>query len=146
MKRKTSPGLLLLAELMLTACVCAAVVVGNIAVVRSESARYTAGAEADYAALERRYVSVFKALTIHVRGEIAEDPSFDEMNAWLQAHEASFRDAVGEDVYDGFAMTYRGGYAHSWDYGDYTDYDPNTRIWYREAQRAGGEITVVAPM
>ena len=145
MKRKTSPGLLLLAELMLTACVCAAVVVGNIAVVRSESARYTAGAEADYAALERRYVSVFKALTIHVRGEIAEDPSFDEMNAWLQAHEASFRDAVGEDVYDGFAMTYRGGYAHSWDYGDYTDYDPNTRIWYREAQRAGGEITVVAP-
>ena len=67
------------------------------------------------------------------------------MQRWLQAHEDVFREAVDKDVYDGFAMTYKGGYAHSWNYGDYSKYDPNTRPWYQQAAKAGGEPVVVAP-
>ena len=91
------------------------------------------------------YKNSFKSILIPIRDKIAEDPSFEEMQAWLQSKEEEFRYAVGADAYDGIAFTYKGGYAHSWDYGDYTNYDPNTRPWYQEAQKADGEIAVVAP-
>ena len=145
MKRKLSPPLLLAVELVLTLCVGAFLVAANLIIVRNEAEQYTSEIESDYMSLENRYVSVFKAMTIPIREEIESDPSFSEMNAWLQAREELFRDAVGENIYDGFAMTYKGGYAHSWNYGDYSDYDPGTRIWYQEAQKAAGAVTVVAP-
>ena len=145
MKKFSGSRLGLVIELVLTVCVCAAVVLTGFSAAGENASRYTAELESDYQSLEARYISVFKAMTIQVKEVLTEDPSFDEMNAWLQRHDAQFRDAVGEDIFDGFAMTYRGGYAHSWDYGDYADYDPNTRPWYQEAQKAGGEVAVVAP-
>jgi len=135
----------LILELLLTVCVCVAVVVSNINVVRNESRQYTSEIESDYRNFEDRYVSVFKAVVVPVEEMINKDPPFDEMQAWLQSHDKAFEAAVGEGVYDGLAMTYKGGYVHSWDYGDYSDYDPNTRPWYQAAQKAGGEVTVVAP-
>ena|GEM_PF-793672 len=145
MKIKTSPRFLLLTELLLTLCVCAAIAAANISIVRAEAVRYMSETAAKYAELENRYVSVFKAIVNQVSEKAAQDPSFDEMNAWLQMHDKLFAQAVGEKIYDGFAMTYKGGYAHSWNYGDYSKYDPQTRPWYQEASRAEGRVTVIAP-
>ena len=146
MKKRYSASLLvLLLELLLTlgaGCIFLAV---NISAVRIEDRQYTAQVEADYANLMDGYTSVFKALTIQVREKIAEEPDFAEMQRWLQERDTLFADAVGEKIYDGFAMTYQGGYAHSWDYGDYSQYVPESRPWYRQAQKAQGRVTIVAP-
>lgn len=144
-KKKISSRLLLAIEIVLTLSVSVGVAYSNLDVVRAEASQYTSGVAEDYADLENRYVSVFKAMTIQVKEEIGRDPSFSEMNAWLQQREELFRDAVGSKIYDGFAMTYKGGYAHSWNYGDYSHYDPSTRLWYQKAQQAGGEVAVAAP-
>ena len=136
---------MLLIELTLSLCVCAAIVAANYSIVRLEAGRYASEIMRDYAGLENRYVSVFKAIANQVREKLAKDPSFNELNAWLQARDESFREAVGKKIYDGFAVTYKNGYAHSWTYGDYSKYDPDTRIWYQEAQKAGGKVAVVAP-
>lgn len=145
MKRRPYSYIALALELVLTLCVFIAVVILMSTTVRNDANRYVSDIQTDYQNLEVRYTSVFKAMTVHVGEEIAADPTFDEMNAWLQSHDSLFSDAVGSSIYDGFAMTYKGGYAHSWNYGDYSNYDPNTRIWYREAQAANGRVTVVAP-
>ena len=137
--------LILTVELLLTLCVCIAIAFANLMVEQNQAAKYTQAAAVDYRHLAEKYLSVFKVLTVPVEEKIATDPSFDEMQRWLQAHENVFREAVDKDVYDGFAMTYKGGYAHSWDYGDYSKYDPNTRPWYQQAAKAGGEPVVVAP-
>jgi len=137
--------LILTVELLLTLCVCIAIAIANLMVEQNQAAKYTQAAAVDYRHLAEKYLSVFKVLTVPVEEKIATDPSFDEMQRWLQAHEDVFREAVDKDVYDGFAMTYKGGYAHSWNYGDYSKYDPNTRPWYQQAAKAGGEPVVVAP-
>ena len=137
--------LILTVELLLTICVCIAIAIANLMVEQNQAAKYTQAAAVDYRHLAEKYLSVFKVLTVPVEEKIATDPSFDEMQRWLQAHEDVFREAVDKDVYDGFAMTYKGGYAHSWNYGDYSKYDPNTRPWYQQAAKAGGEPVVVAP-
>ena len=136
---------MLILEIVLTLGVSAAVIGVVVTNVKESANDYVSDVSSDYQSLEEGYVSVFKAITIQVSEKIEADPTFDEMNAWLQSKDVLFGDAVGSDIYDGFAMTYKGGYAHSWDYGDYSDYDPNTRIWYQEAQRANGKITMVAP-
>ncbi len=60
--------------------------------------------------------------------------------------ESEFQEAFGGDeIYDGIAFTYKGGYAHSWNYGDYSNYDASTRPWYQQAQQADGQATIVAP-
>ena len=137
--------LILAVELLLTLCVCIAIAIANLMVEQNQAAKYTQATAVDYHHLAERYLSVFKVLTVPVKDKLATDPSFDEMQRWLQAHEDIFREAVDKDVYDGFAMTYKGGYAHSWNYGDYSKYDPNTRPWYQQAAKAGGEPVVVAP-
>ncbi len=136
---------ILVVELLLTLCICIAIAIANLVVEQNQAAKYTQATAVDYHNLAERYLSVFKVLTVPVREKIATDPSFDEMQRWLQAHEDIFREAVDKDGYDGFAMTYKGGYAHSWNYGDYSKYDPNTRPWYQQAAKAGGQPVVVAP-
>ena len=145
MKNRTKSLLALIMEISLTVCLCVAIIATNLSLVRSEEEQYTSEIESDYHSLENRYISVFKAMTIHVREMIETNPTFDGMNAWLQSKNNDFADAVGPSIFDGFAMTYKGGYAHSWSYGDYSDYDPATRPWYQEARKAGGEVVVVAP-
>lgn len=145
MNKRQNSNVVLVMELILTVLICAVVVMTNISSVKSEAVQYTSEIAADYSGLSLRYTSVFKAIAAQVGEEIEKDPGFDEMNEWLRQHDEDFRQAVGSDVYDGFAMSYKGGYAHSWDYGDYSKYDPATRPWYQEAQKAGGEVAVVAP-
>ena len=111
----------------------------------SESKNYTSEVVADYNSMTNDYIRDFKVLRMEAINEIKKDLSFDEMQAWLQGREADFREAIGDDVYDGFAFTYKGGYVHSWNYGDYSDYDPSTRPWYQLAQQANGDVAVVAP-
>ena len=145
MNNKTHSLLALAFELTLTVGICCGIVLMNSNIITNEADKYTSEIQSDYHDLENRYVSVFKAITIHAREIIAARPTFDEMNEWLRQHDAMFRDAVGAEIYDGFAMTYRGGYARSWSYGDYSHYDPSTRRWYQEALKAGGKAVVVAP-
>jgi len=145
MRVKFNSLAVLIIELILTICVCAVVFITTTNAISDKANQYITDISSDFQNLEDRYVSVFKAMTIHIKEKIQENPSFEEMNAWLQEHDHLFSDAVGSEVFDGFAMTYKGGYAHSWNYGDYSAYDPNTRPWYQEAQKANGSVTVVAP-
>ena len=145
MKKRSDLARALVIELILTACVCGGIVLMGAVSVSDHAAAYVSGVEAGYDALQQRYISVFKAMTIHVRETIESDLSAEDMQAWLQSHDGRFKDAVGADIYDGFAMTYKGVYVHSWNYGDYTGYDPNTRVWYQEAARGGGQPVIVAP-
>jgi len=145
MLKKLDSFWVLIIELILTVGVCFFIVFANITIVSNEASGYVSDLANDYHNLSERYLSVFKALVIQTDEKIKTDPSFEEMDSWLKSHEDAFRDAVGADVYDGFAMTYKGGYAHSWSYGNYDNYDPNTRPWYREAQKANGKAVLVAP-
>lgn len=135
----------LLVELLLTLCICVAIGAANLRIVQNQVIKYEDEIATDYNNLADRYISVFKALVVHIEAQIKKDPSFEEMQAWLQSQESAFAEAVGKDAYDGFAMTYKGGYAHSWHYGEYSHYNPNTRPWYQEAARAQGKAVVVAP-
>jgi signal transduction histidine kinase/CheY-like chemotaxis protein len=145
MKKKPDSMLILIVELLLTIGICLIIVFSGISSVENDGERYTADMENGYSELSANYVSVFKAMTIQVKEFVAEDPSFEEMDSWLKARDDEFAEAVGKDIFDGFAMTYKNGYAHSWNYGDYSDYDPNTRVWYQDAARGRGKIVVVAP-
>jgi hypothetical protein len=135
----------LMGELLLTLVICGAIWVANLGIVQSQAGKYADEIATDYNNLADRYISVFKVLTVYVETKIKTDPSFAEMQSWLQSQESAFAEAVGQDAYDGFAMTYKGGYAHSWHYGEYSHFDPNTRPWYQEAARAQGKAVVVAP-
>ena len=85
-----------------------------------------------------------RTMLIPIKDKIAEDPSFDEMLDWLQSKESEFQEAFGgTNVYDGIAFTYKGGYAHSWNYGDYSTYDATTRPWYQAAENTNGEVIIV---
>lgn len=145
MEKKSHALWVLIIEIVLTVGACIVISLSTIQSVDERARVYTAGIQSDYQDLIDRYISVFKAMTIHVKEEAAADPDFATMSAFLQKHDPLFADAVGAEVFDGFAMTYKGGYAHSWSYGDYSNYDPNTRIWYQMARDAGGEVAVVAP-
>ena len=135
----------LIIEIMLTVAICVGMAFNSLRGISTEATNFAMEVDADYETLTKNYIRAFKVLRMEAVNKINENPSFDEMLAWLQSKDEVFRDAVGDDVYDGFAYTYKGGYAHSWDYGDYSNYDPNTRPWYQQARDAGGEVVVVAP-
>ena len=78
--------LILAVELLLTLCVCIAIAIANLMVEQNQAAKYTQAAAVDYRHLAEKYLSVFKVLTVPVEEKIATDPSFDEMQRWLQAH------------------------------------------------------------
>ena len=78
--------LILTVELLLTLCVCIAIAIANLMVEQNQAAKYTQAAAVDYRHLAEKYLSVFKVLTVPVEEKIATDPSFDEMQRWLQAH------------------------------------------------------------
>jgi signal transduction histidine kinase len=143
MKTK-KPPLLLAVELTLTFCACIAVLVSELTLVENEALQYASSIESSYTGLKERYISIFKSVTIHIWEKTPGDPSADDMSIWLQSHDPLFRDAIGSDLYDGFAMSYRGSYFSSRGPGDDPDDDPNARLWIQEAQKADGEI-VVAP-
>lgn len=159
-KKRVSP-LILWIEIILTTLVVSIFMFVTLDSVSSEANQFCIDTENDYDILKAKYLSAFKGIMIHVYHEIEKgQPSFDEMNSWLQDHEEDFssvfnKTSDGSMVYDGLALTYPNGYnidgsvklgyAHSWKYGDYSSYDPGTRFWYQEAQKANGEVMVVAP-
>lgn len=132
-------------EIILTLAIGCGMTFTSFVGLTAESNNLSSEVFADYQTLNNNYIRAFKVLRMEAENKINEDPSFDEMQTWLQSKDEVFRDAVGEDVYDGFAFTYKGGYAHSWNYGDYSDYDPASRPWYQAAEAADGEAAVVAP-
>ncbi|MDD2968119.1 MAG: hypothetical protein EOM34_10015 [Clostridia bacterium] len=135
----------LLIEIFLTLCIAITGVTMGLSNLTHEAGQFSKELEADYNMLFESYITTFNVLTGQIIEKIEENPSFTEMNDWLQSKEDSFSQQIGEDVYDGIALTYKGGYVHSWHYGDYTDYDPNTRPWYQQAQEGNGEVVIVAP-
>lgn len=132
-------------EIILTVSICIAMAVTSLMGLSTQAQNFALEVSADYQTLTRNYIRAFKILRMEAVSKIKEDLSFDDMQAWLQSKDAEFTDAVGDDVYDGFAYTYKGGYAHSWNYGDYTSYDPDSRPWYQQAKEADGEVVIVAP-
>ena len=135
----------MLIQILFTLGIMAAVVVNAWSGLYKDAQKTSDHAAARFQDIIEGYETAFKGILIPITDKLKEDPSFDEMQSWLLSKDYEFRNAVGEDAYDGIALTYKGGYAHSWDYGDYTNYDPNTRPWYQEAQKADGKIAVVAP-
>ncbi len=135
----------LLVEMALTIALCVGIVITSIMGVSTSAGNFATELTADYEILTDNYMRAFKVLRMEAVNQINKDLTFDEMLQWLQSKDQEFLDAVGEGVYDGFAFTYKGGYARSWDYGDYSEYDPNTRPWYQQAWEADGEVVVVAP-
>ena len=138
-------GISLFIEIVLTLAICIGLSITSQMELATSAGNFATEVFADYETLTKNYIRAFKVLRMEAINKIKENPSFDEMLAWTQSKDAEFRDAVGGDVYDGFAFSYKDGYARSWTYGDYSDYDATTRPWYQQAIAADGEIVVVAP-
>lgn len=132
-------------ELILTLGICIGMAGTSLSGLSIEAGNFAKELSADYDTLELNYMRAFKILRMEAVSKIKEDVSFDEMLAWLQSKDKTFQDAIGKDIYDGFAFTYKGGYARSWNYGDYSEYDPNTRPWYQQAKAANGKVVIAAP-
>lgn len=145
MKRCSKSLLLLVTELILTLGVSVAFVFAGLLTAKDEAYQYTSKVRSDYNHLKGGYVSAFSVLTVQVKEKIAEDPSFDEMNEWLKTHDAVFKNAVGADIYNGFAMTYQGKYARSRKSMGKDNYDPKEQLWYQKAQQANSKVVVVGP-
>ena len=93
-KKRFKPRNLLLIELLLTIGVTAVIAFSDFRTIGAELRHDTSDTQQDYAELTQRYISAYKGITIPVKDKLLERPSFDEMNAWLQAHEESFRAAA----------------------------------------------------
>ena len=145
MRKKHDSILALAIELLLTIGISIIIVINSIGVVAEEADKYVKDVDYNYEMLMDSYKSIFLAMIIPVEKKLATNPSFEEMDAWLKAYDSVFEEAVGADIYDGFALSYKGGYAHSWNYGDYSDYDATARPWYKGAQKAAGKVAVIAP-
>lgn len=128
-----------------TLCIALLVAAIGLGNVKQQAGHYVFDVMGDYSTLINSYLRDFNMIYDRIVEKIVEEPSFDEMNSWLKSKEEVFQSAIGYDVYDGVAITYKGGYAHSWDYGDYTDYDPESRRWYQAAKEANGETAIVPP-
>lgn len=145
-KKLKNIRLALFVEIIMTACISVSVIWTGFYTIQDTATQSTQELGKEYETLIEGYKKAFSSMLIPIRDKFAEDPSFEEMSDWMLSKEVEFKEAFGgDDVYDGIALTYKGGFAHSWNYGDYTDYDPNTRPWYQQAQEADGEVTVVAP-
>ncbi|MDD4371068.1 MAG: response regulator [Anaerostipes sp.] len=131
--------------IVLTFGIAAAVVWMGIGTLNKEANQFSGEIAWDYDNLIDSYETTFRVMAGQIKEKIKENPSLDEMNQWLQSKQKYFEEQIGIDAYDGVALTYKGGYAHSWNIEDNDDYEPSTRPWYRQAQRAKGKVTVVAP-
>lgn len=132
-------------EIGLIIGICAVIFFRGIGSLKQSAHHVAEDVSNDYNRLIQNYITSFNDISTMVEEKIQQNLTFDEMNEWLQSMESRWNENLGKEIYDGFALTYRGGYARSWSYGEYSDYDPNTRPWYIQAQEADGEVTVVAP-
>ena len=113
---------------------------------KNSSGRYADGVVTEYNGIIKEKESNFIGLTMLVEEELTHNPTLPALNKWLQDREQSMYKAYGDQVFDGFYLTYKGGFARSWTYGDYSKYQPESRPWYQMAQHAGlGKVIVVPP-
>ena len=145
MKKPFSSRVALIFEIILTLGICLAVLFNVMARLRLETYRAAETAAGEYQMLVDGYVAAFKTMCLSVQPKLDEDPSLPELDSWLKEQEPMFQEALGEGVFDGFYMTYKGGVARSWHYGEYANYNAKTRPWYIKAQQAKGQVVVVAP-
>lgn len=146
-KKIKTNRILLLFELLLIFGICFIIISLAVSSLNASANRTAVEIDYDYETLVNDYIATFNTIAVMVEEKIEQDYSFEEMNSWLQSKEEALQAGIGEDIYDGFALTYKGGYARSWSYGEgeYDDYDPNTRPWYQAAQKGNGQTVVVAP-
>ncbi|MDD3411107.1 MAG: response regulator [Eubacteriales bacterium] len=136
---------MLLLEVLVTLLIGAAVVFVGITNLADQAGQYAADVKNDYDRLMTEYIRVFDTAFQQLSEKLAEDPTVDELDAWLKSQDAAWAQAMGPDIYDGICVTWKSGFARSWAYGDYTNYDPSTRRWYQVARAAGGETVTMAP-
>ncbi|NCB99230.1 MAG: response regulator [Clostridia bacterium] len=136
----------LIVEILATLCVGLIVIWLSLNSLADEAAQYGAEVKTEYNNLITSYVRQFDTAYVEITNKLAEDPSFDEMDEWLKSQDAKWAAAMGgTDIYDGISMTYKGDFARSWSYGDYSNYDPSSRRWYQVAEAAAGETATLAP-
>lgn len=145
MKSKNGPKIALFVEICLTLTIMLVIAFTSFNNVEDEIVQSEEDLAYEYNNLINCYKTDFRLMTSGIKRQIKADISFEEMEEYLQKREVETRDAIGEDIYDGFSMTYKGGYAKSWKYGDYSKYNPASRRWYQMAQEADGDIAVTAP-
>lgn len=145
MQRMFSHLATLIIEIILTIAIASIIALASLTDLRNDAEQFAVTTGTDYQEIIHGYTAVFKTLTVQVREEVDKNPSLDELNRWLQDRDVKFNNAVGPGTYDGYYIAYKGGYAHSWNYGDYSNYNAATRPWYQQAQKAGGKVAVVAP-
>lgn len=145
MKAKLGNRITLCVEIVLTLFIIGMIICNSFENVQQEVMQYESGLQSDYKRLISAYTTDFKMMVNEIIPQIEKDLTFDEMEAFLHSKEKTYESAIGADAYDGISFTYKGGYAHSWDYGEYSDYNPNTRPWYQAAKEGNGEIVVTAP-
>ncbi|MDD3220693.1 MAG: response regulator [Lachnospiraceae bacterium] len=111
-----------------------------------EAGQYGSEVKTEYTNLITSYVRQFDTAYVEITNKIAEDPSFEEMDAWLKSQDSKWAEAMGgAEIYDGISFTYKGDFARSWSYGDYSEYVPSSRRWYQVAEEADGETATLAP-
>lgn len=137
--------LAMITEIFCTCCIAVVVVMISFSNLINEAGQYVSDVKNDYNTLMEEYVRIFDTAYHQVTEKIAEDPSFEEMDAWLKSQDSGLSEAMGADIYDGISFTYKGDFARSWEYGDYSNYDPTTRRWYQIAEEADGKTAIVAP-
>ncbi|NCC42646.1 MAG: response regulator [Clostridia bacterium] len=135
----------LILEIIFTCCIAIVVIVISITNLADQAEAYASDVKSDYNILMEEYVRLFDTAYHQVSEKIKENPSFEEMDAWLKSQDEPLSEAMGSDIYDGISFTYKGDFARSWSYGDYSDYDPTTRRWYQTAEEADGKTAIVAP-
>ena len=112
----------------------------------AEAGQYGSEVKTEYTNLIDSYIRQFDTAYVEIENKISEDPSFEEMDQWLKSQDSKWAEAMGgTEIYDGISFTYKGDFARSWSYGDYSNYDPSTRRWYQIAEEADGETATVAP-
>lgn len=135
----------LITAIIATLCLGCVVVLVGISNITMQADQYVNDVQINYSNMMKSYTHIFDMAYNQITDKIEEDPSFEELDSWLKSKEETFKKSMGENVYDGIAVTYKGGYAHSWSYGDYTDYDATKRRWYQVAKEADGKTAIVAP-
>ena len=132
-------------ELLCTVAIAILVAVITLSNIEQQASSYAVGVETDYDLLMTEYTRVFDTAYQQISEKIEQGLSFEEMDGWLKRMDRKWAQAMGEEVYDGIALTYKGGFARSWSYGDYSGYDPSTRNWYKVAEAANGQTAFTEP-
>lgn len=136
----------LVIEILVTCFIAVLVCVNSMFALREHAKQYIDDAQREYDNLMTSYVRQFDAVYLQIEEQLKENPSLEEMDTWLKSKDTIWKKSLGgSDIYDGVGIAYKDGYARSWSYGDYSEYDPSSREWYRVAKNANGKTAIMPP-